>query len=67
VKLLEHISLKELNKLPIKSETMLTVTIEDKQKSKSLALRAMKKLRGSGNGKLTQRLLKERKAERKDG
>lgn len=67
MKVLEHITLKELNNLPLRGETLLTVSIEETEKVKSLAVKAMKKLRGSGNGKLFKALLKDRKTERQNG
>ena len=67
MKVLEHITLKQLNNLPLRGETLLTVSIEETEKVKSLAVKAMKKLRGSGNGKLFKALLKDRKTERQNG
>lgn len=59
----------KLNSLQLPSNAQLTIIIEenvgiknvwDKQK----ALEAMKKLKGSGNGKLVDALLKERKKDK---
>lgn len=61
---LEYISLEELNKLPISSQTKLTVTVEKAENRREIALQAMKELRGSGNGKLLTRLYADRKIER---
>ena len=57
MKQLSHITLSSLSKLPIAPETMLTVSIEEEKYVKKFILAAMKKLRGSGNGKLLKTLL----------
>ena len=62
---LEHISLEELNQLPISSKTKLSVTIEEAENRRQIALEAMKKLKGSGNGNLINTLYKSREAERR--
>ena len=61
---LEHISLEELNQLPISSKTKLSVTIEEAENRRQIALEAMKKLKGSDNGNLLDTLYKSREAER---
>lgn len=60
MKQLSHITLSSLRKLPIEPETLLTVFIEEENYAKKFILAAMKKLRGSGNGKLLKTLLAER-------
>ena len=60
MKQLSHITLSSLGKLPIAPEAMLTVSIEEEKYVKKFILAAMKKLRGSGNGKLLKTLLTER-------
>jgi len=64
MKQLSHITLSSLNKLPISPETMLTVSIEEEKHLKKIILAAMKKLRGSGNGKLLKALTTERAKEK---
>lgn len=70
---LAHITLSEFQWLvrgiALPSETKVTVTFEDDQTAVAIARRqkameAMRKLRGSGNGKLVTALLHEREQER---
>jgi hypothetical protein len=65
----EHITLSEfqiiLNSIEVPSETRLTVTFEDaasamKILKRNKTLKAMKKLKGSGNGNLVTALLEDR-------
>jgi len=64
MKQLPNITLSSLNKLPISPDTLLTVSIEEGKDLKKIILAAMKKLRGSGNGKLLKTLLAERAKEK---
>jgi hypothetical protein len=66
---LEHVTISELqdllNALQLPTETRVTVTFEEndtaiKALKRQKAIIAMKRLRGSGNGKLVATLLKER-------
>ena len=66
---LEHITLSEFESLArcanLPPQTRLTVTVEDDQAALQIvrhqeALEAMRKLRGSGNGRLVRALLEER-------
>ncbi len=66
---LEHVTISELqellNALQLPIDTRVTVTFEEnyaaiKALKRQQALMAMKRLRGSGNGKLVATLLKER-------
>ena len=70
---LTHITLSEfqwlLRGVALPSETKVTVTFEDEQTAVAILRRqktmdAMRKLRGSGNGKLVTALLHEREQER---
>ncbi len=67
---IKHVTFSELKKLlptlQLPPDSRLTVTIEDKQVAgnalkRQKALSAMRKLKGSGNGRLLAALLKERK------
>ncbi len=58
-----------LNNIRLPSETRLTVTFEDEKSGieilrRKKAVEAMKKLRGSGNGKLLNALLHEREKDK---
>jgi hypothetical protein len=66
---IEHVTLSELQNLlqtlELPPDTRLTVTFENKQKAQKIlkrqkAAEAMKRLKGSGNGKLVTALLAER-------
>lgn len=70
---IEHITVSEFKKkldtLQLPSDTHITVTIEDKQGSKKRwdkqkALEAIEKLKGSGNGKLVEALLRDREKDK---
>ncbi|MEW6378225.1 MAG: hypothetical protein AB1611_01325 [bacterium] len=70
--IIENMTLSELkeklNSLQLPGDTDLVVTIEKKEETKKTwdkqkALEAMKKLKGSGNGRLVDALLKERNIE----
>nr|VFJ89673.1 MAG: hypothetical protein BECKH772B_GA0070898_1000613 [Candidatus Kentron sp. H]VFJ96337.1 MAG: hypothetical protein BECKH772A_GA0070896_1010213 [Candidatus Kentron sp. H]VFK05202.1 MAG: hypothetical protein BECKH772C_GA0070978_102467 [Candidatus Kentron sp. H] len=58
-----------LNRLSLPSETKLRITFEENDpdweaRKREMAMNAMEKLRGSGNGKLLDALLEERARER---
>ena len=66
---IEHVTLSELQNLlqtlELPPDTRLTVTFENKEKAQKVlkrqkAAEAMKRLKGSGNGKLVTALLAER-------
>lgn len=70
---IKHVTISELQKQlhssPLPSDTRLTVTIEEKKKikrvwNKEKATKAMKKLKGSGNGQLVSALLRERRKDK---
>jgi hypothetical protein len=70
---IEHITISEfkekLNTLKLPSDTYITVTIEEKPGNKKRwdkqkALEAIEKLKGSGNGKLVEALLRDREKDK---
>ena len=67
MKQLSHITLSALQKLLVSPKTRLTVTIEENSNAKKIAIAAMKKLRGSGNGNLIDRLLADRLKDKSNG
>jgi hypothetical protein len=58
------ITFEEFKKLPITPSAMIWVKISQADINKQFALESLKKLRGSGNGKLLDILIDERKLER---
>lgn len=70
---IKHVTISELQKRlhssHVPSDTQLTVTIDENKKikrtwNKEKALKAMKRLKGSGNGQLVSALLRERKKDK---
>ena len=70
---IKHVTISELQKqlhsLLLPSDTQLTVIIEEDKRikrvwNKEKAIKAMKRLKGSGNGQLVSALLRERRKDK---